>query len=112
MRRPFSAVALSLLLTPTAGSQTAPRPKFTRADTLRGSNGPARAWWDVTFYDLHVTVSPSDSSIHGSNAITYRVIKPATEIQIDLQVPMEIDSVLQDDRELKFRRAGNAFFVT
>ncbi len=28
--------------------------QFTHADTLRGSDGPARSWWDVTFYDLHV----------------------------------------------------------
>ena len=28
---------------------------YTHADTLRGSNGPARAWWDVQFYDLHTS---------------------------------------------------------
>ena len=39
--------------------------EFTRADTLRGSDGPGRAWWDVTFYDLAVTVTPEDSSLAG-----------------------------------------------
>ena len=38
---------------------------FTRADTLRGSNTPARAWWDVTFYDLHVRINPADSTVQG-----------------------------------------------
>src|SRR5262245_4807133 len=85
---------------------------FTHADTLRGSITPQRAWWDVGFYDLHVKVNPADSSIAGYNAITYRVLKPATEMQIDLQVPMEVDSMVQDNRPLVYRRDGNAFFVT
>ena len=41
--------------------------RYTHADTLRGSNGPARAWWDVQFYDLHTRVNPQDSSITGWN---------------------------------------------
>lgn len=85
---------------------------FSRADTLRGSNGPGRAWWDATYYDLRVSIHPGDSSIRGSNAITYRVKRPATEMQIDLQVPMQLDSVVQDGRTLSFRRDSNAFFVT
>jgi len=84
---------------------------FTHADTLRGSNGPGRAWWDATFYDLHVKVNPTDSSIVGHNGITYRVLQPASEMQIDLQVPMEVDSMVQDGRSLEYRRDGNAFFV-
>jgi aminopeptidase N len=85
--------------------------RFTHADTLRGSNGPGRAWWDATFYDLHVEVSPADSSIRGHNGITYRVLSPATEMQIDLQVPMEVDSMVQDGRRVRYRRDGNAFFA-
>jgi aminopeptidase N len=89
-------------------------PVFTHADTLRGSNTPQRAWWDATFYDLHVKVNPADSSITGYNAITYRVLKraPAREMQIDLQVPLVVDSIVQDGLELSARRDGNAFFVT
>jgi len=85
---------------------------FTHADTLRGSNGPARAWWDAAFYDLHVRVNPADSSIRGWNAITYRVLQAAQEMQLDLQAPLLVDSVLQDRRTLAFRRDSNAFFVT
>ena len=50
---------------------------FTHADTLRGANTPQRSWWDVAFYDLHVTVHPADSTIAGYNGITYRVLRPA-----------------------------------
>jgi aminopeptidase N len=96
-----------------ASSLAAQAPKvFSRADTLRGSNGPARSWWDVEFYDLNVKVNPSDSSISGWNGIVYRVLRPGREMQIDLQVPLRIDSIVQSGRKLAFRRDGNAFFVT
>ncbi|MGH6690800.1 MAG: M1 family metallopeptidase, partial [Gammaproteobacteria bacterium] len=109
-------VAIGLMLAAAASAQ-APR-VYSRADTLRGSNGPARAWWDVEFYDLHVAVSPADSSIRGWNAITYRVAESRTAraegrvMQIDLQVPMVVDSIIQDRKALTFRRDSNAFFVT
>jgi D-alanyl-D-alanine dipeptidase len=85
--------------------------RYTRADTLRGSNGPARAWWDAQFYDLHVALNPRDSSISGWNRIMYRVLQTGREMQIDLQAPLTIDSIVQSGRKLKFRRDGNAFFV-
>src|SRR2546430_169921 len=85
---------------------------YTHADTLRGSNGPARAWWDVRFYDLHVRVSLADSSVTGWNAITYRVVQPSRHMQVDLQQPLTIDSIVQDRRKLAYRRDGNAFFIT
>ena len=85
---------------------------FTHADTLRGSITPQRAWWDVTFYDLHVKINPADSSISGYNGIKYRVLKPDNVMQIDLIQPLKIDSVLQKDEHLSYRRDGNAYFVT
>src|SRR6266566_1361712 len=85
---------------------------FTHADTLRGSyTTPARAWWDVTFYDLRVAISPTDSSIRGSNGISYRVLQPSSEMQIDLMIPLEVDSMVQDGRAVSVRRDGNAFFA-
>lgn len=101
-------------VTPQPAPQPAPAPKvFTRADTLRGSwTTPARAWWDVAFYDLHVTLSPGDSSIRGYNGISYRVLKPAQEMQIDLMVPLDVDSMVQDRKPVAFRREGNAFLAT
>ncbi len=84
---------------------------FTRADTLRGSDGPGRSWWDATFYDLHVAVNPADSSLVGWNGVHYRVLAPGDEMQIDLQAPMAIDSVVQAGQSLTFRRDGNAYFI-
>src|SRR4029453_2209630 len=83
----------------------------THADTIRGSITPERAWWDVAYYDLQVRVNPTDSTIRGVNHITYRVLQPDSVIQIDLQVPLQIDSFVQQGQRLQYRRDGNAFFV-
>src|ERR1041385_4145627 len=87
---------------------TAQQGPFTHADTLRGSITPERAWWDVTFYDLHVTIDPSDSTVRGWNSITYRTTGRPHAMQIDLQTPLEVDSMVQDGRTLHYRREGTA----
>ena len=85
---------------------------FTRADTLRGSITPERAWWDVTFYDLHLAVSPRDSSVRGRTGITYGVTGASRDLQVDVQTPLQVDSVVQDGARLAYRRDGNVVFVT
>jgi aminopeptidase N len=106
-------IRLTLLLLVVPGLRAAAQERvYTHADTLRGSITPERAWWDVVFYDLHVRLDPADSTVRGWNGITYRVTGPARAMQIDLQTPLEIDSVLQEGRRLSYRRDGNAFFVT
>jgi aminopeptidase N len=112
MRR-VSIVSLALLATIAHSTPLIAQgvQKFTHADTLRGSNGPARAWWKTTFYDLHVRVHPADSSIAGYNGIVYRVLQPSQEMQIDLQPPMIVDSMIQDGRSVTYHRDGNALFV-
>ena len=67
---------------------------YTHADTLRGSNGPGRDWWNATKYDLNIKFNLQDSTISGYNIISFKVLKKANEMQIDLQQPMVIDSVL------------------
>ncbi|MFN8654669.1 MAG: M1 family metallopeptidase [Gemmatimonadales bacterium] len=107
-----STLTLTLLLLAASSSAVAqvPRP-WTHADTLRGFDGPGRAWWDVGFYDLHVQVRFTDSTLAGWNAITYRVLEPRQELQLDLQAPLVLDSVVQDRRRLTWRQDGDAFFV-
>src|SRR5690554_6433752 len=84
---------------------------FTRADTLRGSITPERAWWNVTYYDLDVKVNPSETSISGSNVITYEVLESFQVMQIDLQSPMKIDNIIQDGENISFTSDGNAHFL-
>jgi len=104
--RGIPMLCMALMATLTAGAQ-----QFSRADTLRGSITPERAWWDVTNYDLHVQVDLDDSTFTGFNTITYKVLKTDSVMQIDLQVPMVIDSVVQDKKSLSFTRDGNAWFI-
>lgn len=85
--------------------------KFTRADTLRGSITPERAWFDVLYYDLKVTVNPAEKSIEGSNTITYKILKPNSVMQIDLQPPMKIDKIVQGEKEISFTSEGSAHFL-
>ncbi len=111
--RTLFLLLVASLATAAAQPASAQRPQvFTHADTVRGTDGPARSWWDVTFYDLQVAVSPADSAIAGWNEIVYRVLQPGSEMQIDLQEPMRVDSMKQQGAKLTYRRDGNAFFVS
>ncbi|MGC4103375.1 M1 family metallopeptidase [Ferruginibacter sp.] len=87
---------------------------FTHADTLRGTYGPTRDWWDVLKYDLHVKFNITDSTISGYNVISYKRIKPVNKMQIDLQEPMIIDSikykVSNQEYKLDYTKDGNAYF--
>jgi aminopeptidase N len=102
----------TLFLACFAAPIAAQEPTFTHADTLRGTVTPERAWWDVLFYDLHVRLNPADSTLRGWNGITYRVTGASRAMQIDLQTPLEVDSIVQDGKRLMHRRDGNAFLVT
>ncbi len=75
----FGLVGLPLLLNSSAMAQKT----ATRADSLRGSITPERAWWDLKHYDLTVKIDPSTKSIKGSNKISYKVVSEATVLQID-----------------------------
>ena len=60
--------------------------KYTYQDTLRGSITPERIWWDLTYYDLEITVQPKTKTIFGKNAIQYKTLDPNNNVmQIDLQ---------------------------
>ena len=115
MKRQLGIIFFSFLLFNAVNAQDILQPKteevFTRQDTLRGSITKDRDWWDVKNYHLDIKVNPADSTITGSNTIGYKVLKEYNVMQIDLQNPMQIYKVLQDGKELKYTREGNAFFV-
>jgi aminopeptidase N len=83
---------------------------FTRADTLRGSLTPQRSWWNVLRYEIEVTPDYEQKSITGRTTIRYRGHGHST-MQIDLQQPLVIDSILQAGQSLPFRRDGNTALV-
>jgi aminopeptidase N len=95
----------------TSQTLTGLKENFSREDTLRGSITTERAWWDLTYYHLDLEVFPNQRFISGQNTIHYTVLKPYQVMQIDLQPPLKIIKVLQNNKELKFTSEGNAHFV-
>jgi aminopeptidase N len=85
---------------------------FTHQDTLRGSITPERVWWDLNYYHLDIAVNPKTKSIKGKNTIRFTILKPYQTLQIDLQEPMRITRALQDGKELRVKKDGNAHFIT
>jgi aminopeptidase N len=86
---------------------------YTHADTLRGSITPERQWWDVLRYDITVKPDYDRKLIQGSNAITYKVTKEKnnTKMQIDLQHPLVIDSVIQSGKKLSFKKEDSVWYI-
>ncbi|WP_378172093.1 M1 family metallopeptidase [Aquimarina sp. SS2-1] len=86
--------------------------QFTKQDTLRGSITPERAWWDLSYYHLDISVDPDKKTIEGKNTIHYKVLENHNVLQVDLQPPLVIEKVVQDGKELKVTSEGNAHFIT
>ncbi|MDC6365096.1 MULTISPECIES: M1 family metallopeptidase [Flavobacteriaceae] len=84
---------------------------FTRQDTLRGSITPEREWWDLNYYHLDIKVEPDKEFISGSNLVRYKVLEKAEVLQLDLQEPMQIESIVQNGKELEFSSEGSAHFI-
>ncbi|HQW92135.1 MAG TPA: M1 family metallopeptidase [Ferruginibacter sp.] len=110
-----------LLFTSSKAQPLKPVKAFTRADTLRGTYGASRDWWDVLKYDLHVKFNIKDSSISGYNVIYFEPLKKGNMLQIDLQEPLIIDSIFGSfedykearwKRRLDFKKDGNAYFIS
>jgi len=93
------------------GEISAQTPAFTRQDTLRGSITPERAWWDLKYYHLDIAVNPSDSTITGTNMVTYKVVHPSKLMQIDLQEPLVLTSAIQNGKSLTFTREGKVYWI-
>lgn len=106
----FTCCVAACLSLPTFGQEAASGPS--RQDHLRGSVTPEREWWDVKHYHLSVRVFPDDKRISGSNRITFQALQPNDRMQIDLQTPLNITSIIHDSVELTFEREGNVYWVT
>ena len=92
------------LLTPEKAS-------YSHADSLRGSIGPERAWWNLLKYELEVEPNFDKRSLKGSNAISFAAVADGQTLQIDLQEPMELTGASWKKKPLKFTREGNVYHV-
>ncbi len=104
-----------LLLLPLLGDA------YTRQDTLRGSNGRGRDWWDVVSYGLTIELDTATKSIRGTNNILSKIVgKTHDSLQLDLQEGIVIDSVCSMHQQgnqlptvtrLDIERDGNVYWV-
>lgn len=91
-----------------------PKEKFTRQDTLRGTITPERAWWDVMHYNIQVAPDFNTKTIKGWNQLSFDVLTGGKnkKMQIDLQKPMVIDSIVFNKQKIKhFKRNGNVYII-
>ena len=84
---------------------------FSRQDSLRGSIGPGRKKWNVLRYDITVRPNLNDQTISGKNKIRF-FDSGVTVMQLDMQAPMIVDSVVYKGRSLPLERDGNVYWVT
>lgn len=83
---------------------------FTHNDSLRGSLNANRTWWNVLRYDLEVEPDYNTRSIRGRNTIKFSG-SGGKQMQIDLQQPLIIDSILLYNEHLPFTRENNICMV-
>ncbi len=116
MKNPLLFFALLLTAVP-ARAQT---PVFyNHQDSLRGYLFPERACYDVKHYDLDISfsrVNPSDENmpldqLQGSVGFLVQNVADYNRLQFDLFERFSVDSILWQDRKLRFEREGNAVFI-
>ncbi|HJV19569.1 MAG TPA: M1 family metallopeptidase [Sediminibacterium sp.] len=114
--RTVAISSLFFLLSFYLQAQTGAGKKFTKADTLRGSITPERAWWNLLHYSLQVTPDIARKTLQGSVDLQFRAVKAGRYMQIDLQQPLIIDSVTTavpatKNRLLSFKRDSNVAII-
>jgi len=87
---------------------------FTQQDTLRGTINENRAWWDVASYNIYVAPDYGSKTIKGYNQMAFdvNIEGPNKKMQIDLQQPMQLDSVVFNDKKVNsISRNGNVYII-
>lgn len=111
MRLKFNILILFFVFTFNVFSQSK---LLIKEDTLIGSNTSYRAWWDVTHYNISVKPDYTSKSISGYNIITYKTIADSLPfiMQIDLQDPLQVDSVFVDRIKFtNFKKENNRWMM-
>ncbi|MFM1929184.1 MAG: hypothetical protein RL387_512 [Bacteroidota bacterium] len=88
---------------------------YKESDSLRGSLNKNRDWFDIQSYDISVIPDYNNKTIAGDVVWKAKAVKTAQDIQVDLQEPLIIDSVLiwtnNKWEKLDFTRSGNIALV-
>ncbi len=108
----YPLLAGLLLGRPAAAQLMQPKPGFTRADSLRGGQGPLRTCYDLNYYHLDVKLDVARRHLSGSNLFRFTAAEDFTRLQFDLFANLQVEKVLYRNKELAFTREANAVFVT
>jgi len=113
MKRTFPLLLTGMLVGLASFAQLNTQSKtYTLKDTLRGTLGAERNWWDVQHYAIYVEPDYANKTIKGKVDIRFKVKSSGNVMQIDLQEPMELEKAYLGDNALPYTRKVNAFFVT
>ena len=89
-------------------------PKFDEETILLGELTPVRSSFDVTFYNLDVELFPKTKTVGGWVEIQAVAKIPIDSIQLDLDQPLDIESIRWSNREgtpLSYNRKYRAVFI-
>lgn len=81
-------------------------------DSLRGGLSFERTCFDVTYYNLDLSIDIPAKYIKGYNDIFFTVLAPTFKMQLDLFSNLIIDSVFLAKQKITFTRDGNVFYVS
>ena len=103
---------LCLLAMPLHGQLLTENTEFDRGDTLRGTLGPDRTWFNVHYYELHLAVDPENRTIQGYNDVYFEVLESHPTMQLDLFADiMRVDSITMNGKTLDYKREYNAVMI-
>ena len=103
----FFLIVIALIIGSSVNAQLQSQAKsYTQQDTLRGSLGEGRTWWDVQHYAVYVEPDYEKKSIQGKVDITVKILSSGTKMQIDLQQPMQLEKAYWGDVPKTFFMSG------
>ncbi len=83
-----------------------------RYDSLRGALNAERTCFDVTYYDLSLSIDIRNQRLQGVNDVYFIALEKTNTIQLDLFNNLIIDSIYFNNQYTSFKRDSNAFFIT
>lgn len=85
--------------------------RFSHRDSILGGTRPERNCFNVLHYDLTTKIEPAKKQISGFNLISFRMMLPSSVIQLDLFENMNIDSIVFENKQVKYDRDAGGIFV-
>ena len=86
-------------------------PSFTRKDSVKGYLDKYRSAYDVTFYDLNLTLDPKHKGLGGEVTISFIALEPLKIFRFDLLRNLKIYSVSMNGKPLSFKRSDMAVYL-